>query len=138
MRVCYSSHVPYVHLLSSLEIHMLLSRECDDAEIKNNLKVFGKVLWKARKQYNKPTISNPTPRQWKMASTLKNHDVFMAVERDKNFGGCLIHPHTYIDRGIREHLGDMNVYQPLPKPIAQQQMCVLRYKYNILCQRVVY
>ena len=38
-------------------------------------------------------------------------------------------------RGVKEHLGDMNVYQPLDKNVAIQQMCVLRYKYNVFISK---
>ena len=34
-------------------------------------------------------------------------------------------------RGVKEHLRDMNVYQPLDKDGALQRMCVLQYKYDL-------
>ena len=38
-------------------------------------------------------------------------------------------------RGVKEHLGDMNVYQPLDKNAALRRMCVLRYKYDVFISK---
>ena len=66
--------------------------KCKNSQIEENLINFGNSLRKARYHYRKPTISNLTPRQWKMARSLKEDDTFMFVEGDKNVGGCILHP----------------------------------------------
>ena len=66
-----------------------------------------------------------------MASTLKNNNKFIAIEGDKNVGGCFLSRDTYNARGISEHLGDTNVYRLLTKVQAQNHMCILRFKYDI-------
>ena len=59
----------------------------------------------------------------------------MVVEGDKNVGGCILHRDTYMHRGVREHLVDQNVYQPLDKNAALRRMCVLRYKYDVFISK---
>ena len=70
-----------------------------------------------------------------MARSLKEDDTFMVVEGDKNVGGCIVHRTTYVDRGMTEHLGDLNVYQPLDKDAAMRRLCVLRYKYDVFISK---
>ena len=105
--------------------------ECDDLALEKGITKFKLDLQKTRKQYDRSTISNLTPRQWKLATTLKNDDNLICVEGDKNVGGCLLRRNIYNYRGIKEHLGDTTVYKPLTKRQATQHLHILRYKYDV-------
>jgi len=109
--------------------------ECDDQALKKGITKFKVELQTTRKKYDRSTPSNLTPRQWKLASTLKNDDNLICIEGDKNVGGCLLRRNVYNYRGIKDHLGDTTVYKPLTKKEATQHLHILQYKYDIFLSK---
>ena len=72
------------------------------------------------------SLTNLTPRQWSAAEKLRENDIVITTETDKNLGGATIPRPVYNTAGIREHLGDEAVYKRLSKIEAVSREKVLR------------
>ena len=119
-------YIPGLYIKSTTEW-----RESEIPGIEECLARFESTLREERVRYLRPQPSNLRPRQWRLAWTLKNHDDFIVIEADKNLGGCFLLRRTYIERGVREHLGDQSVYRRLTKHQAMQFHHVTKYKIMI-------
>ena len=106
-----------------------------DPQIEDCIDSFARELRQQQSRYIKPTPSNLRPRQWKLSKALKFDDTFIAIEADKNLGGCLLHRSTYTSRGISEHLGDTSVYKPLSKVQAYNHLKIINRKLSIFLSK---
>ena len=88
-----------------------------------------------QKQYIHPTTSKLASLHWKLASTLKTYDNLICVKGDKTVGGCLLCCNIYNYHGIKEHLGDTDIYKPLVKREATQHLHILQYKRAIFAAK---
>ena len=61
------------------------------------------------------SLSNLTSREWAAAEALRENDAVMVTETDKNMGGATLPRPVYNTEGIKEHLGNSQVYQRLTK-----------------------
>ena len=78
--------------------------------------------------YSKKTcLSNITNKQWWLIDSPKSSDKHIALEADKNLGGCVTERPIYTRKWVDKHLGNSNVYKPLTKTKAQQQIAITRY-----------
>jgi len=77
---------------------------------------------------NKTTLSNLTPRQWKLSQKMLYDDDHITIECDKNLGGACLDRSVHHTKGVTEHLGNTNVYQRLTKKQAYDKTNHLRYK----------
>ena len=50
---------------------------------------FKRELQHRQSYYNKPSLSNLTPRYWKLVDELQSYDDHLTIEADKNLGGCI-------------------------------------------------
>ena len=116
------TYIPELYIKSDWE-----PPKCADASIEKSMADFETTLCREQQLYNKPTLSNLTPRQWRMAELLKDNDKFITIEGDKNLGGCILIRDTYNHRACTEHLGDRTIYQPLSKEEARRRLGKLRY-----------
>jgi len=107
------SYIPELYFKSDWE-----PLECKNNDIEEAMSAFESTLRTERARYCKPSPSNLLPCQWKLVDRYKDHNDFIAIEADKNLGGCFLHRDTYITRGVSEHLGNTSVYQPLTKRVA--------------------
>ena len=86
---------------------------CQDEEIEDALIDFASKLATARSAYNKISPTNILPKQWRLIEEIKDNDLFICIEADKNCGGCILLRDTNNSRGMSEHLGNRAVYKPL-------------------------
>ena len=100
-------------------------------DIEDCLGQFEYNLQAARARYNRIHPSNILPSQWHLINQMKDNDDFIIVEVDKNCGGCFLLRDTYNTRGISEHLGNTNVYQPLTRDEAISKLSAL--KCDLIC-----
>ena len=84
---------------------------------------------------NKPVLSNLTMRQWRVADHLSDNDDHIAIEADKNLGGCLLDRPVYCTLAVREHLHDTTVYRRLTKKQAINRTRILRYRINVFSSK---
>ena len=103
--------------------------------IERCIKSFESTLREQQSRYNKPRLSNLLPRQWQLTKTLKTNDEFISIEADKNLGGCLLLRKTYIHRGIKEHLGNRTVYQPMTKRQAFGRLRIMNYRMSLFASK---
>jgi len=61
--------------------------------------------------------------------------MFIAIEADKNLGGCFLLRDTYIERGVKEHLGNTSVYKPLSKQQAKNLLRIINRKMSIFISK---
>ena len=106
-----------------------------DPQIEACIDSFARELRQQQSRYIKPTPSNLRPRQWKLSKALKFDNTFIAIEADKNLGGCLLHRSTYTSRGISEHLGDTSIYKPLSKVQAYNHLKIINRKLSIFLSK---
>lgn len=99
---------------------------------------FRDAVINTRRPYCRPRRTNLTSIQWEVLKVLKNNDHFIAIEADKNLGGCLLERPHYNVRGVREHLGNTNVYQRLTKQQITGKMCQLQFKYKAFVRKYEY
>jgi len=99
--------------------------------IKQCITNFESELRHRQSTYNKPTLSNLTPRHWRLIEDLKNNDDHIIIEADKNLGGSILDRSVYTSKGISEHLGDTTVYKRLTKSQAYGANNILRYKVSV-------
>jgi len=89
---------------------------------------FESELRRRQSACNKPTLSNLTPRHWKLIEELKYNDDHIIIKADKNLGGSILDRSVYTSKGISEHLGDTNMYKHLTKRQANGANNKLQYK----------
>lgn len=58
----------------------------------------------------RPFVSNITPNQRSLINDIKGNDDYIVIEADKNLGGAIMDVPIYTERGIKEHLGNKDVY----------------------------
>jgi len=106
-----------------------------DPDVEKCIESFEHDLRLQQSRYNIPRPSNLQPRQWELSSTLKFHDMFIAIEADKNLGGCFLLRDTYIERGVKEHIGNTSVYKPLSKQQAKNLLRIINRKMSIFISK---
>ena len=84
-------------------------------EIEDALATFRRHIQSDSRRFMKPTLSNITPFQGRLCDKLKNNDEMIIIEADKNLGAAIMLREDYIRKGIREHLGNDEVYKRLTK-----------------------
>ena len=94
-----TTYIPELYIKSDWE-----APKCDDKAIEKSLTAFETTLRREQQLYNKPSLSNLTPRQWKTAELLKDNDKFITIEGDKNLGGCILVRGTYNHQACAAHL----------------------------------
>ena len=90
-------------------------RPCKNRKVERCLAQFEQKLNEARSRYQRTTLTNLLPREWRLSESLKTDNLYIVVEADKNLGGCILLRSTYISRAISEHLGNRRVYLRLTK-----------------------
>ena len=58
---------------------------------------------------------------------LKNHDVYIVVQGDKNLGPCILERRLYIQRAFSEYLGNDQNYRQISKEGAFNHQRELQY-----------
>jgi len=76
----------------------------------------------------RPSISNITPNQRSLINDIKGNDDYIVIEADKNLGGAIMDVPIYTERGIKEHLGNKDVYKPVSKLFVTRRLQCLRYQ----------
>ena len=83
--------------------------------------------------------TNLTPLRWKLMLQLKNHNVYIVVQGDKNLGPCILERRLYIEQAFLEYLGnDLNYRQTSKERTFRRQkglqikFCAMLSKY---CER---
>ena len=77
---------------------------------------------------NRAARSNLSPRYWALIKKLKEDDIFMIIQTDKNLGPAIIERATYIKRAWSDHLSDEKTYQLIPPHHLNSVQAGLRYK----------
>lgn len=96
-------------------------------EIEDCLGDFKKELLRRQRHYmQRPTPSNLTIGQWSLARRLRTNDDYIVIEADKNLGGCFGDLHIYTAKGVEEHLGNRDVYQPLTREEVDERQAQLK------------
>jgi hypothetical protein len=116
-----NNYIPELYIKSDWE-----PDPCNHDEIEECITLFESTLRKEQARYNKPSLSNLLPNQWELIKYLQDNDDYIAIEADKNLGGCFFHCSTYNARGVSEHLGNTTVYKPLTRPEAIHHQNQLR------------
>ena len=125
-------YIPGLYIKSDYEFGPV--EECDDIE--KCLKEFERELTRRQARFmRKPSPSNLTYSQWKLSKRLRCNNNHLVIETDKNLGGCMLNVPVYCVRGIKEHLGNTAVYQPLTKLEVGRRMTVLRYRIWVFAQK---
>ena len=96
---------------------------------------FERALRNRQAFYNKPSLSNLTPRHWTLIDELQSNDDHITIEADKNLGGCILDRSVYIRKGVQEHLGNDAVYKRLNKRQAFGANKILRYQVSIFLSK---
>ena len=96
---------------------------------------FERALRNRQAFYNKPSLTNLTPRHWKLIDELQSNDDHITIEADKNLGGCILDRSVYIRKGVQEHLGNDAVYKRLTKRQALGANKILRYQVSIFLSK---
>ena len=90
---------------------------------------FERELLRRQSFYMKrPSISNITPNQRSLINDIKGNDDYIVIEADKNLGGAIMDVPIYTERGIKEHLGNKDVYKPVSKLFVKRRLQCLRYQ----------
>ena len=102
------------------------------AKVEKCLSNFEEELRRRQSSYqNKTTLSNLTPRQWKLSQKMLYDNDHITIECDKNLGGACLDRPVHNTRGITEHLGNTDVYKRLTKKQACDLTNHLRYKISV-------
>lgn len=97
---------------------------------------FERELLRRQSFYMKrPSIPNLTPNQWSLINDIKGNDDYIVIEADKNLGGAIMDVPIYTERGIKEHLGDKNVYKPVSKLFVKRRLQCLRYQIYVFTNK---
>ena len=122
-------YIPSLYLRSETEWRP------SNKKVERCLAEFEKRLTEARARYQRTSLTNLLPREWRLLETLTTDDYHIVVEADKNLGGCILLRCTYISRAIKEHLGNRRVYLRLTKARAEQLLHIAHYKMVIFCAK---
>ncbi len=125
-------YIPGLYIKSDHEFGPVT--KCD--KIEQCLKEFERELTRRQARFMlRPTASNLTYSQWGLSKRLRCNDNHIVIETDKNLGGCILNVPVYHVRGIKEHLGNTEVYKPLTKEGVVRRNQVLRYKIYLFAQK---
>ena len=76
-----------------------------------------------------------THPKWSLINDLRGNDNFIVIEANKNLGGAITDVSNYTERGIREHLGDKNVYKPVSLEFVRRRLQCLCYKIYVFTNK---
>ena len=79
------------------------------------IKKFKVDLQNTQTIYDRSSTTNLTSHQQRLTATLNTDNNVICIKGDKHVGGYLLRRDSCNHRGIREHLGDTNVYKLLTK-----------------------
>ena len=104
-------YIPAIYIKSKY-VFDPASEEIEDAMSKFKADVKKKIVELQRRRIKNPKC-NLTPACMSLMQFLKDNDIYIVIQGDKNLGPCIMERELYIYKAFEEHLGNESNYKPL-------------------------